>query len=290
MSAQMALHQGATTAAKTLTEAVVTGLLRERHENAGNGGGEWAFMAQVRNAAGFDASRTLDALAMHLWPSRGLVLHAFEIKVSRSDFLREIKDPAKAEDACRLVEFFWIVAPKGVVRQGELPPTWGLIEVLGDGTDEDPWRLRTKTAAPCLLDPGQKNRGSLRRGLVVSMLRSVPGAVPGGRLTSASDRQLREAEDRGYRKGLAEGEKLRDSALARARTHLGEWTEFQEALQSAGLARFEASALGLTSHAAAIASAVKGGKTHRDLRGVRDHLARTIEALDVVLAGDEAQP
>ena len=100
------------------TEAAVTTLLRDRHANTGNGGaGEWAFMAQVRNAAGFNATRTLDALALHLWPSRGLVLHGFEIKVSRSDWLREVKDPAKAEDACRLVEYFWIVAPKGVVQQ-----------------------------------------------------------------------------------------------------------------------------------------------------------------------------
>lgn len=86
----------------TLTEATVLQLLRERHTAVGNGGaGEHAFLAHVRNAAGFDANRTFDAVAVNLWPSRGLSIHVYEVKVSRSDWKRELAKPAKAEDACR---------------------------------------------------------------------------------------------------------------------------------------------------------------------------------------------
>ena len=47
----------------------------------------WAFFPAVRNAAGFDANRTADGIAMSLWPSRGLEVYGFEIKVSRGDWL-----------------------------------------------------------------------------------------------------------------------------------------------------------------------------------------------------------
>lgn len=271
--------------APKLTEAVVTRLLRERYTDSGNGGGgQWAFLPQVRNAAGFEASRTFDALVMDLWPSRGLVLHVLEIKTSRSDWLRELKDPAKAEAAYRIAEHFSIVAPKGVVKAGELPPTWGLIEIHGTGTQEDPWRLRTKTAAPFLLDaPGQKNRGPISRGLVVSMLRSIPGAVPGGRLPSASDEEIREARSKAYGEGYDRGRKDEAQTRTLGQSDLDDWKALQKALQDAGLSRYEAGPYSLTTHAAAIVAAVQGGRVDRGLQAVRDHLARTVEALDAAL-------
>ena len=72
----------------SLTEAELIKRLRVRYtEKAGNGDA-WAFIPKVRSAAAFDAKRTIDAYAMALWPSRGLSLHAFELKSSRSDWLR----------------------------------------------------------------------------------------------------------------------------------------------------------------------------------------------------------
>ena len=66
--------------------------------------------------------------AMGLWPSRGLHLHGFEIKVSRSDWLRELKSPAKADKMFRYFDRWWLaVADKDIVRNGELPETWGLL-------------------------------------------------------------------------------------------------------------------------------------------------------------------
>lgn len=268
----------------TLTEAAVTTLLRERYTASGNGGGgQWAFMPQVRNAAGFDASRTFDAVVLDLWPSRGLVLHVLEIKTSRSDWLRELKEPAKAEAACAVAEHFSIVAPKGVVKAGELPPTWGLIEIHGTGTQEDPWRLRTKTAAPFLLEPGyhgQKNRGPISRGLVVSMLRSIPGAVPGGRLPSASEEEIRQARSSAYGEGYDRGRKDEAQTRNLSAQDLDHWRAFQGVLQAAGLSRHQSSPHGLMDHAPDIAAIVQGGQVDRNLQGVRDHLARTVALLD----------
>lgn len=108
-------------------------LLRRRHlgERSGNGPA-WAFVPGVRNAAGFAATRTADAIAMSLWPSRGLELHGFEIKCSRSDWIRELKNPAKAEQFMTLVDRWWlVVADAKIVQPGELPDTWGLLAARG---------------------------------------------------------------------------------------------------------------------------------------------------------------
>ena len=47
----------------------------------------WAFFENVPNATGYAQRRTADAVAMALWPSLGLELHGFELKISRGDFL-----------------------------------------------------------------------------------------------------------------------------------------------------------------------------------------------------------
>lgn len=60
-------------------------LLRERYQ-----GRDWAFLLQVPDGTGMAKSRTADALAMGLWPSKGLNLHGFEVKASRSDWLAEL--------------------------------------------------------------------------------------------------------------------------------------------------------------------------------------------------------
>ena len=47
-----------------------------------------------------------------VWPSRGLYLHGFEIKVHRNDWLRELKNPAKAEEIAGYCHFWWVVATR----------------------------------------------------------------------------------------------------------------------------------------------------------------------------------
>lgn len=94
---------------------------------------EYAFIPQVRNGTGYGRDvRTADALAMGLWPSRGLHLNGFEIKVGRGDWLSELKKPAKAEEIAQYCDFWWIVAPKDIVKLEELPALWGLMVLHGN--------------------------------------------------------------------------------------------------------------------------------------------------------------
>jgi hypothetical protein len=94
---------------------------------------EFAFLPQARNCTGYGRQpRTADALALGLYPSRGLHLHGFEIKCARSDWLKEKRDPEKAEAFQQYCDFWWIVVsdPK-IIQAGELPLNWGLMAPRG---------------------------------------------------------------------------------------------------------------------------------------------------------------
>jgi len=154
------------------TEADMLALLRARHAKDGNGGsGEWAFLTHVRNAAGFGATRTIDALALSLWPSRGFEMHGFEVKVSRSDWLRELADPAKADGVMARCDRWWLVASEGVAKPGEMPVGWGLLVAQGD-------KLRAAVQAPRLPRTDEERR--ISRDWLVCLLRAA-GSVPKSR-------------------------------------------------------------------------------------------------------------
>ena len=77
--------------------------------------------------------RRADLVRVGMWKSRGTGIDVHEIKVSRGDWLRELDDPAKAESWWPYCNRFWIVAVPGVVRDGELPEGWGLLELPKSG-------------------------------------------------------------------------------------------------------------------------------------------------------------
>lgn len=87
----------------------------------------YAVLPQVPAETG-GGCRIADALVMSLWRSRGLTLTGIEIKLARSDWLRELKDPSKADPICAYCDHWYIVTngPE-VARIEELPDTWGLI-------------------------------------------------------------------------------------------------------------------------------------------------------------------
>lgn len=87
---------------------------------------EYALVWEVGDATGGRHSRSADAIIMGLWPSRGIHMDGVEIKTYRSDWLRELKAPAKAEPVSRFCDHWWIHAGPDVVKPEELPVGWGL--------------------------------------------------------------------------------------------------------------------------------------------------------------------
>lgn len=92
---------------------------------------EWAVFFEVHDQTG-GARRRADAIAVNLWRSRRFEVVGIEIKSHRSDWLRELKNPAKAEPILRYCDRWVVVADRGVVKLEELPAAWGLLEVRGD--------------------------------------------------------------------------------------------------------------------------------------------------------------
>jgi len=51
------------------------------------------------------------------------------VKISRGDFLRDVKDPAKHSHARLFSDLFYYAAPRGLLKIEEIPDWAGLIEV-----------------------------------------------------------------------------------------------------------------------------------------------------------------
>jgi hypothetical protein len=155
----------------------IEALLRVRY-----GAPEWLFLAQTR----FGSGRRIDGLALNLWASRGMELHGFEIKASRSDWLRERGLPQKADELAKYVDHWWlVVADASIVHDDEIPSGWGLMVPRGGGIGVVRESPRTESVP-------------LDRVSCVTIIRDALGRVP-------ADEAIDAAEKRGYKRGLRDG-------------------------------------------------------------------------------------
>lgn len=107
-----------------MTDAIVKAL-QQLHT-----GREWVCFPELRLGSGYGGKweQRIDVFAMNCYPSRGLQSIAYEVKASRSDFLRELKEPEKRRAAMDLSNLFYFAAPAGMIRPEDLPPCCGLKE------------------------------------------------------------------------------------------------------------------------------------------------------------------
>jgi hypothetical protein len=157
------------------TERMMLDLIHARYTKAKGGNGPRYVVAEhVRNEGGFGSwnaehfrrtgrrstLRTVDALAIDLWPSTGHLIHGFEVKVSRSDWLTELKDPEKAEAFKPYCDHWWLVVPDASIVRDDLPEGWGMLAVGNGG-------LRIRKRAPKL------DRQPMPLGMTAAWLRAV---------------------------------------------------------------------------------------------------------------------
>jgi len=89
---------------------------------------EWCLGFEVGNGTGGNCTRHADAVALNMYPSRGNELRGFEIKISRSDLKHELDNGAKAEAVCKFCDTWFLVVPKGLTKDMQIPLPWGIIE------------------------------------------------------------------------------------------------------------------------------------------------------------------
>jgi hypothetical protein len=156
----------------TVSYAELWALLEKRYPKR-----EYALLPEVRNGTGFArATRTADALALSLWPSRGIDLHGIEIKASRGDWKRELAQPEKAHEIGKFCDYWWVaVTDAAILPLDELPKNWGLLAPSADGST-----LLTVKQAPRMEDAAP-----LSNLFIAAILRKVSDStVPAATLTA----------------------------------------------------------------------------------------------------------
>lgn len=162
---------------------------------------EFALFEQVGNGTGFAANRWADAVAMSLWPSRGLDLYGFEIKVSRHDWIRELRRPDKAEDIASGCDFWYVVVPRPeIVELSELPAPWGLLHTTARG-------IFTLKQAERRLPPAPMDRPML----AAILRRASEGMVPRSSIADKLEAAAAEGEARAARRLDVNGDGSRDA-------------------------------------------------------------------------------
>lgn len=101
----------------------IRGFLRNRHEGA-----DWAFFEELRSRTGWSTHiGYMDAYAMGLWAKNNTCV-AYEIKVSRSDFLKDVSSfKLKQGVALRNSNEFYYVCPRKLIEIAEVPEIAGLM-------------------------------------------------------------------------------------------------------------------------------------------------------------------
>ena len=78
----------------------------------------------------FNTGRRIDFMAVSLVRSRPGI-HGIEIKVARSDWLKEMHTAKKA-DAFYFCDYYYLASPPGIWQNGEVPEGWGIYEFQGN--------------------------------------------------------------------------------------------------------------------------------------------------------------
>jgi hypothetical protein len=93
---------------------------------------EVLFFDELRVGTGFGngSEQRIDGWAINLYPSKGYHTVAYEIKVSRHDFQRELKNPLKRRQALLVSKQFYFITPEGLLKPEEIPIECGLKEVF----------------------------------------------------------------------------------------------------------------------------------------------------------------
>lgn len=149
--------------------------------------GEYAVLQEVSDAAGFGRSRSADGIVINLWPSRGLEISGLELKSGRGDWLRELKQPDKAENIFKYCDRWWLVTTdETIAKIEEIPPSWGWMCGNKNGT-----KMSVKKEAPQLKpEPVSKSF------LAAMMKRATKGMIARSSLEDEIEKRVEERRTR----------------------------------------------------------------------------------------------
>lgn len=115
---------------KAFTTAEVNQMLWNKYTEKG----EHVFLFDVPDVVGLHQSRRCDGIAIGMWGSSGRLIEGFEVKVSRSDWLRELKHVNKADPFIERCDRWWLVTGSAsIAKFDEIPAVWGWMTATKSG-------------------------------------------------------------------------------------------------------------------------------------------------------------
>lgn len=160
----------------------------------------WATFFEVHDSTGF-ATRSADALTMSLYPSRGLELYGLEFKASRADWLRELKQPEKADIIASQCDRWAIVTTDtSILKEEELPDWWGWYICSGVS-------LRVKKRPQ-----SNPHKSPISKEFLAAILRRAAETI------SAAPVAAKKELDVMYSKGFKDGNEWNEDEIEKART------------------------------------------------------------------------
>lgn len=165
------------------------------------------FLCEVGDGAGFGNRGWSDAISMQTWPSKELVIRGYEVKATRSDWLRELDKPEKNEKWQFACDEWYIVAPKDIVKLEELPPAWGLLVPKGE--------LQLRIASR----PSSLSMGASKKGIPRNLLAAVFRAAGNERRALEKDAR-REIEENVEKRHRAQMERYQREARDWEKRHM----------------------------------------------------------------------
>ena len=156
---------------------------------------EYALLTQVANTTGYGSYRWADAIVMGLWPSRNYEIIGFEVKVSRTDWVRELKNPAKADKIATYCDSWYLVlGDENILRLGELPLGWGLMVP------------HTKSSLKIVRKSSMRKPKPLDKQFLAAILRKACTQI-------TEESRLHNEYSRGYDEGIIEGKERKEYAI-----------------------------------------------------------------------------
>lgn len=117
-----------------MTTSELTHRLFRKYGTSENATNEKYIVATQVRSMGSHIDRTADAVIVGNWPSAGYEIQGFEIKVSRADWLNEVRSPGKCDAVKKYCDRWWLlISSTAFVKEGELPDDWGLMIPSGSG-------------------------------------------------------------------------------------------------------------------------------------------------------------
>lgn len=178
---------------KAITTADVNQMIWNRYTERG----EHVVLFNVPNVVGINSRRYCDAVVIGMWKSSGQLIQGFEIKASRSDWLRELKDVTKSDPFMEQCDRWWLATTDAsIAKPDEIPHAWGWMTATRNG-------LRIQKPAP----PLPQHETMMKRLWAFALIRR---AFERGSMGSpefvAMRRELEERKDREVKEAIARAE------------------------------------------------------------------------------------